>query len=281
MMKKKILLALSFVLVAVLSVGVTLALLTSTAFDKNTMTIGQAEIEQLEYQRKVDANGNWITSSFTGYGYTADEMEEFKQDELLLPTTSKSMSWDMRNGSQAASGEGSHQQPWSQIGAPGSNQLFDKSNTNVKDKFVFVQNTGSVDVYYRTIIAIEAPLNQEVISDNINANERFVWEYTELDTMSEAEKEAVEQVYVTINGTRYKLIVATHQEALTKDEISRPSLLQVYMNYEADNEDVQAYGNKVDILVFSQAVQAKGFANATTALNDAFGKITTNNHPWK
>ncbi len=281
MMKKKILLVLSFVLVAIASVGVTLALLTSTAFEKNTMTVGQAEIKQLEYQRKVDANGNWITSSFTGYGYTADEMEEFKQDELLLPTTSKSMSWDMRNGSQSATGPQSHQQPWSQIGAPGSNQLFDKSNTNVKDKFVFVQNTGSVDVYYRTIIAIEAPLNHEVISDNINANEKFVWEYTELDTMSEAEKAAVNHLYVTINGERYKLIVATYKEALKPNEISRPSLLQVYMDYEADNEDVKAYGNKVDILVFSQAVQAKGFADATTALNEAFGEITTNNHPWK
>ena len=60
-MKKKILLVLSFVLVAIASVGVTLALLTSTAFDKNTMTIGQAKIEQLEYQRKVDQSQDKIS----------------------------------------------------------------------------------------------------------------------------------------------------------------------------------------------------------------------------
>lgn len=279
MMKKNILLALSFVLVAIASVGVTLALLTSTDFDKNTMTIGQAEIEQLEYQRKVDANGNWITSSFTGYGYTADEMEEFKQDELLLPTTSKSMSWDTREVSAGAA-RNYHMQPWTQIGAPGANQLFDKSNTNVKDKFVFVKNTGDVDVYFRTIIAIESPENHEVISTNLNSV-FYNWEYTALDGMTQAEQAAVETVYVTIAGTRYQLIVATHQEALAKDETSRPSLLQVYMDYNATNEDVQAYDKKVDILVFSQAVQAQGFSDAQTALNDAFGKITVNNHPWK
>ena len=278
-MKKKILLVLSFVLVAILSVGVTLALLNSEDYDHNTMTIGQAKIEQLEYQRKVDSNGNWIASSFTGYGYTADEMEIFKQDELLLPTTSKSMAWDKREVSSGAI-RNYHMQPWSQIGAPGANQLFDKSNTNVKDKFVFVKNTGDVDVYFRTIIAIEAPEGHDVISTNINSG-FYTWEHTTLDGMTAAEKAEIEYIYVTIDGTRYSLFVATHNEALSKEEVSRPSLLQVYMDYKADNEDVQAYGNKVDILVFSQAVQAQGYTDAMTALNDAFGDITENNHPWK
>ena len=277
-MKKNILLALSFVLVAILSVGATLALLTYEDSDHNTMTIGQAKIEQLEYQRVVDANGNWVTSNHTGYGYTADEMEEFKQDELLLPTTTKEMIWDTRAVSTGALRE-YHMQPWSQIGAPGANQLFDKSNTNVKDKFVFVKNTGDVDVYFRTIIAIETPEGHEVISTNINSG-FYAWEHTALDGMTAAEIAAVEELYVTIDGTRYQLIVATHQEALSKDETSRPSLLQVYMDYKATNEDVEAYGEKVDVLVFSQAVQAKGFADANTALNEAFGDISATNHPW-
>lgn len=289
-MKKKILLALSFVLVAVLSVGATLALLTYQDTDHNTMTIGQAKIEQLEYQRVVDANGNWVKTdgsydaTFVNDTYRPDKMEEFVQDELLLPTTTKLESedfkYDDRNGNDNESGPGSHQQSWAEVGAPGSNQLFDDSVTNVKDKFVFVKNTGDVDVYYRTIIAVEAPENHEKISLNMNGNPRFDWEHTEMDGMSQAEKDAVKHIYVTINGTRYKLIVATYNQVLTKNEVSRPSLLQLYMDYNATNEDIEAYGEKVDVLVFSQAVQAKGFANADTALNEAFGDISENNHPW-
>lgn len=287
-MKKNILLVLSFVLVAILSVGVTVALLTYEDSDHNTMTIGKAKIEQLEYQRVVDANGNWVETdgsydaTFGNDTYRPDKMEEFVQDELLLPTTTKSenFKYDDRNGNGNASGTGSHQQSWKEVGAPGSNQLFDDTVTNVKDKFVFVKNTGDVDVYYRTIIAVEAPENHETIALNINANSRFDWEHTEMDGMTQAEKDAVEHIYVNINGTRYKLIVATYNQVLTKDEVSRPSLLQLYMSYNATNEDVEAYGDKVDVLVFSQAVQAKGFANANTALNEAFGDISATNHPW-
>ena len=287
-MKKKILLALSFVLVAILSVGVTVALLTSEDFDHNTMTIGQAEIKQLEYQRKVDANGNWITSSFTGYGYTADEMEEFKQDELLLPTTSKSMSWDMRNGSQDDSGPTSHQQPWSQIGAPGSNQLFDKSNTNVKDKFVFVQNTGKVDVYFRTIILIEAPegtmyeengKQKEAIALNVTTNDRYDWDLTKEGQQPGTQRHAYK--YVTVNGTRYAMTCAQYTEVLAPGEISRPSLLQLYMGQPITNEQIAKFGDKVDVLVLTQAVQAKGYSDAETALNDAFGELSVDNHPLK
>ena len=107
-MKKKILLALSFVLVAILSVGVTLALLTSTASNHNTMTIGQAKIEQLEYQRVVDQDGNWVSTGQTDqWGYTPDKLEAFKQDELLLPTTG-TPKWDDRKGTNGDD----HQQSW-------------------------------------------------------------------------------------------------------------------------------------------------------------------------
>ena len=63
----------------------------------------------------------------------------FAQNKKLIPTTGTA-AWDDRNGSQAPSGEGSHQQSWANVDAPGSNQLFDDSVTNVIDKFVFVKN---------------------------------------------------------------------------------------------------------------------------------------------
>ena len=158
-MKKKLLTALSLAAVAIVSIVGTIAYLTSEDQDVNVMTMGKVSIEQLEYERVVDENGKWVTSEYTGYGYIADEMQEFTNHKPALPAVYQdgTTKWDDRNGSQAASGNGSHQQPWSQIGALGSNQLFDDSMKNVIDKFVFVKNTGKTDAYYRTIIAIECP----------------------------------------------------------------------------------------------------------------------------
>ena len=274
-MKKKILLALSFVLVAVLSVGATLALLTYQDSDHNTMTIGQAKIEQLEYQRVVDENGNWVsTGQEDQWGYTPDKLEEFKQDELLLPTTG-TPAWDDRTGKNGDP----HQQSWAEIGAPGSNQLFDDSVTNVKDKFVFVKNTGSIDIYFRTIILIEAPEGTTGTIGMVGTgNARYDWDVT-TDGIQGSEK-AKNYGYITVEGTRYAMYCAQYMETLVKDQVSRPSLLQVYMSKDTTTDDIPKYGEKVDVLVLSQAVQAKGYADATTALNDAFGALSENNHPW-
>lgn len=278
-MKKNILLALSFILVAILSIGVTVALLTYEDSDHNTMTIGQAKIEQLEYQRVKDENGNWIQSETKDkYGYYPDELEEFKQDEILLPTTGKT-AWDDRNGSQAPSGEGSHQQSWGQVGADGSNQLFDDSVTNVKDKFVFVKNTGSIDVYFRTIILIESPEGaEEKIGMVGTGNYRYDWDTT-TDGIQEA-KDRKNLGYITVDGTRYAMYCAQYMEVLTKEEVSRPSLLQIYMTKDTTNEDVRKFGEKVDVLVLSQAVQAKGYNDAVSALTDAFGELSESKNPW-
>jgi hypothetical protein len=56
------------------------------------------------------------------------------------------------------------------------------------------------------------------------------------------------------------------------------------MKSNATNEDCEALdGNDngtYDVLVFTQAVQAAGFASADEALDTAFGNITITNHPW-
>lgn len=271
-MKKILAMVLVVALTAAVSIAGTMAYLTSTDSDVNVMTVGNAKIEQLEYERVVDENGNWVTSAFTGYGYTADQMQPFTQAKPALPAVYQDgdVKWDDRNGNQNASGDGSHQQPWSQIGAPGSNQLFDDSVKNVVDKFVFVKNTGTVDVYYRTVIAIEIPegFSNDKIHLNTNGNSRFTWEDPE--TLG----------YITIDGTRFGLWVATHNPALTPNEVSRPSLLQVFLDPTTTNEDCALFGETWDVLVFSQAVQADGFVNANTALDAAFGDISTTNHPW-
>ncbi|MEE0929829.1 MAG: hypothetical protein UIM53_02380, partial [Acutalibacteraceae bacterium] len=266
----------SLALIASVAVAGTISYLTDTDSDVNVMTLGNVDIEQLEYERIVDeTSGTGWKAADTKYAatfgndtYYPDAMQPFTQGKLVMPLvyTDGDIKWDDRNGSQAATGDESHQQSWKEVGAPGSNQLFDNSVKNVIDKFVFVKNTGRSDAYYRTVIAIECPDGTEsLIHTNTNGNSRFDWE---------------DIGYTTIAGVRYKLKVATYNEVLTPGEVSRPSLLQVFLGKEATNEDVAKFGDTMDILVVSQGVQTSGFDNAAQALDEAFGDITLTNHPW-
>ena len=263
MKKKKSIIALSAALIAVLAVGSSLALQTDVTNDVNVMTLGDIEIAQHEYERAVDENGEWIQSQYEGYGYKADLMQPFTQNKTLQPAfyLDGKVKYDDRV-------EG-HQQPWAQVGAEGSNQLFDDSVKNVIDKFVFVENTGSNDAYYRTIIAIEWPEELKEDGDKdyihvlINANSRFVWE---------------DLGYYTIDGTQYLVKEATYTEVLKPGEVSRPSLLQVYLDPKATNEDVELFGGSLDIIVTTQATQVVNGADAERMLNAAFGE---NKLPWE
>ncbi|MBR6563208.1 MAG: hypothetical protein IKK70_04650 [Clostridia bacterium] len=277
-MKKYLLMAVSFVLVAALAVVGTLAYLQfETPTDVNVMTVGNVKIAQHEYERVVDENGNWVsTGDVDKYGYTPDELQEYTQAKPLYPAVfaDGQIKWDDRNN-------GTYQQSWAQVGAPGAVQLFDDSVKNVIDKFVFVENTGKTDAYVRSVFAFEqggvtAERFDEIIGTNGDST-RWAWETVATD--------------VVIDGCEYVLVSATYVGAtsnpngiLAAGKVSYPSLLQVYLAPEATNEDVEALdgnGNGTyDILVISQAVQAKGFDDAATALDAAFGEITANNHPW-
>ena len=138
--------------------------------------------------------------------------------------------------------------------------MFDDSVKNVVDKFVFVKNTGKSDAYYRTIVAIEAPegLTEGTIHTNFNANSRFT--KTKIG-------------YVECDETRYLVYEMLYNEVLEPGEISRPSLLQVFLDPKATNEDCALFGETWEIVVVSQAIQVAGFENAVE------GK--TNNSPAK
>lgn len=292
---RKTLLILAVVLSIAIAAGSTMAYLQDTDEDVNVMTLGNVYINQLEYER-VPTEGHELTNDAwesTGetdkYGFIPDEIRPFTQAKPLMPAVFADgiIKWDDRLQPNAAD---EHQQSWADVkgekvtGAPGSFQLFDDSVKNVIDKFVFVENTGSADAYVRTWFAFElgavAPENfEKVIMLNTN------------DANGEADGGhwawAEEFVPTEIDGNQYMVTYADYlgpksnpTGILAPGTISYVSLAQVYMKPEATNDDVIAIdGNQngtYDILVMSQAVQAKGFESATAALNEAFGEES----PW-
>lgn len=272
-MKKIIALLLTVVLTASVAIGGTVAYLTSESYDKNTMTLGNFDIAQHEYQRTVDADGNYVTDAQYGY-----KLEMFKDDKPLLPATELDANGNPYN--YGAGDYGATRVKMSQVQSQGSMDVF--VNVNAQDKFVTVENTGKTDAYVRTIIAYEtgsvADFSDVVMTSCFMIAEG-VWEVDDIGI-------------VAINGNNYyvieyiyngaKALGGVHENGvLPTGETTYPSLAQVYMKATATNEDCKNIdGNnngKYDILVLSQAVQVDGFADAATALKAGFGEANVAN----
>ena len=265
-LKKKALMAGSYVAVASIAVGGTLALLTDTKKNTNVMTLDNVKIEQHEYQRAVDENGDFKKGTFDGQ--ESYVLEAFEQGKSLLPTT------DPTNH-----GAG----PWdsttvrmSQVDSYGGMTVF--SNKNAEDKFVTVENTGSIDAYVRTYVALEVG---SLTDDLIGVGHHQTWEKKEIGI-------------VEIEGYNYSILEFTYKGGelsdgswrhkggiLPADDTSYPSLSQVYLDSSVTSEDIEKIdGNKnglYEIFVISQAVQADGFDDAATALNAGFGEASPAN----
>ena len=287
-MKKFVALLLVIVLTATVAIGGTIAYLQDTARNDNTMTLGNVDIEQWEFQRVKANDGTYETE-------TIDEknsyvLEGFEQDKMLLPCTELAANGNPYN--HGAGGWDATIVRMTQVGSHGSMQVF--TSKNAQDKFVIVENTGSIDAYVRTIVAIEhgtvsAALigsSSRATTDASDAGEGTPWFANVIGT-------------VEINGTNYYVFEFVYEGAKTSSgykhengvlpagEKTYPSLCQVYMTYNATNDDViKLDGNsngKLDILVLSQAVQADGWnaidgkTIAQTALDAAFGKVDAKN----
>ncbi len=276
-MKKRTLLAgISLSLVASVAIAGTAAYLTDTDEAENTMVLGNVSIKQNEHQRVQNDDGTYATGTVDGR--TSYLLEEFDQDKPILPIV----------GDPSESGNSPAYAGWdettvrmSQINSYGGMQVF--AGKNAQDKFVTVTNDGNSDAYVRTMVAVE------VGSTGTN----FV------KTSSRAGSGTAPWIgnyvgIVDIDGTNYMLSeyiyrgasdVKRHENGvLPAGETTYPSLCQVYIKHNATNEDMVAIdgnGNgKLDVLVYSQAVQADGFDSAEKALDMAFGDITAENHPW-
>ncbi len=219
MKNRKLLLIVSLVLAMTMSLGGTLAYLSDTDADVNTMVLGNVEITQNEQERRE--NG---------------KLDEFTQEKPLLPAVFEGSSIPWAKEDQWP-GEG---QAWKVV----------EDNVNVVDKFVTVTNSGKTDAYVRTLIAYEGNTEFGPLGEYIHV----VHNTANVDpAISEQWFENVE-----IKGVTYTVAVYTYPEILGAGETTIPSLKQVYMNKAATNKTVAQYGDMYDILVISQGVQASG-----------------------
>ncbi len=262
--KKVLYLTLTYVLVAVLCIGGTIAYLTSQDEDVNVMTLGNVEIEQLEYERIVDDNGDFkfiTTNDGTGY-----ELQEFTQAKKLNPAY----------GQEA---EDTNLIYFDQLGNAEGTDAPIANLKGAQDKYVFVKNTGINDAYVRTLIAYEVGEVQDAFGRLIIAHTSEYYTAREVGV-------------INVEGNNYYLVEYTYKGSdshhmngiLPSGEITYNSLAQVYMSGSAKNDDVKNIdGNNngtYDILVVSQAIQAENFPDAKTALEEGFYVVTTTQHPW-
>ncbi|MBQ3242934.1 MAG: hypothetical protein IJA99_08300 [Oscillospiraceae bacterium] len=272
LLKNIALVLISSMLTATLVVGGTVAYLQDTDSDVNVMTVGNVYIEQHEYQR-AEGVAHDAGDMGAGNGVTEGALVPFVQGQALYPAVPKN------NVSTDYSAEQNTEDLffWGDYVYSGTagNGLWDDNNlSNVMDKMVFVENTGKTDAYFRTIIAFECPEGMTYgVQPYTQGNEL-------MNNVNGASYDWEEVGYVTIDGVRYWVEVATYKNILAAGNQSHPSLLQVVLTHNATNEDMELLGDTYEILVASQAVQADGFADAETALNAGFGDITTTNHPW-
>ena len=272
-LRNALLMVVSCLTVAALAITGTVAFLTSEDSAVNVMTLGNVSIAQNEYQRVVNADGSYKTDTVDNQ--TSYLLEAFKQGKAILPIVGDPSSPD----GFAYAGYDSTTVRMSQVGSYGGMNVF--AGKNAVDKFVTVKNTGKSDAYIRTLVAVEVgSADPELLGTSYHQT----WKEIPVGIIS-------------INGNNYSLTEYLYQGGQLSDgswrhgagilpagDTSYPNLSQVYIGSEATNEDCKALdgnGNgTLDILVLSQACQVEGFDDAQTALDTAFGAITTTSHPW-
>lgn len=259
---KLIILSIAFVLCV--TIGGTFAFSPSSTSSIKSMKIANVSMRQLEYERVRDEQGNLVSSNLKDeYGNVPDKLQKVTQEKEIIPAHYKEgiIKMDDRNGKDE------YRQSWKEINAPGANQLYDDSIKNIIDKFIFVENTGTTNIYYRTIIAIECPIgvDESIIHVNLNLDESIYWQRLG---------------YANIRKSRFVVLVATYKTALMPGKISKPSLLQVFLDPSTSSKDMEAYNNTFEILVETQSVEAISNIESSKALNEQYGKVIEN-LPWK
>ena len=283
-LKKKVLTTLSLVLILGLAALGILAYLMDDDSDVNVMTLGNVKIEQHEYERATNTAGSYETKEIDGV--TSYVLKDFTQGKPLLPIVGDP---NEPGNSPAYAGFDETIVRMTQVDSYGSMQVF--AGKNAQDKFVTVENTGKSDAYVRTLVAIECGTGNTALIGT--GNRGVAADQAASSTMPWIKHEIGK---IVVDSNTYLLFEYVYRGAsdverhvngiLPAGDTTYPNLCQVYLKHNATNEDMVAIdGNSngtLDILVFSQAGQVKGFeaVGAEKALDTMFYDVTTTNHPW-
>jgi predicted ribosomally synthesized peptide with SipW-like signal peptide len=203
--------------------------------DEVTNTFTVGEIDIYQHEHERDEN---------------NQIQQFTQDQVLLPVV---------NVTNVAEDE------------------------NYVEKLVSVENIGKNEAYVRTFIAVPAVIKDIICLDTAADNAGTKWV-----------QDTITWPNATVDGIEYAIISFTYTDELVKGDITDYVLEGVYMDAKVDLQDnagvkqfciEDANGNytfydyditkNVNVLVATQGVQARGFANAEAAMTSAFP-----NHPW-
>lgn len=246
-MKKIAILALSLCMVAAIAITGTIAYFTDADFNKNVMTLGNVKIDQIEKER--DEEG---------------KLQDFTDDKKLLPAVYQDA--DFKDLDEVT------------VEDYTINVLPEQSK-NIVDKIVYVQNKGTEPAYIRTIFAFETN-NLHAEASGLDIVDTYIGMFSKnVKFMYEDGK----PVTFTMNGVDYHLAVCLYADAIAAGDYTEPSLRQIFMAPTANNEIIDLFGEKYDILVLSQAVQSAGFvaegekSAAAVGLDRAFGEVTPAN----
>ena len=270
MSKRTLMMVVALVAALALATTGTLAYLTDTDSDVNIMTLGNVDIEQIELQRSENYKQNYDSYP---YEVIYGDLEEYVDGLPLYPAFPHpdaeyfALSADpVPYKDYVTATDDAADEIW-----------YNNDLKGVRDKFVFVKNTGSSDAYVRTLLAFEHPAGITYGTPEEAATADLLLNLTDDPAIKWEEYGDIE-----VNGKTYLLMSATYVDALEPGKIARPSLLQVAMSDKCGNEEVALLGTSYDILVLSQAIQVENLneltddpaAAADAALNTGFGAVS-------
>ncbi len=245
MKRRTLLMCAALVVSLVAAISGTLAYLTDTETTSNVMTVGNVDIELTEWKRPDQSKAD-LTDNLTAFESHAME---------LYPVVTTKADYAFANDALWLSGD--------VIGAV--------------DKMVQVENTGSSDAYFRTLIAFQQIDDMDnMLHINWNTEDYAI---TKLDGTFD---------YL---GKTYVTYAAVYKKALESKTAAEYSLLQVALDGAATNDTITSIDGKYSILVAAQAIQTTNFdvlveaaedktAKISEILQSNFGTPTADENPW-
>ena len=245
-MKKKVLLVgLLVVLVAAISVGLTVAYLTSTDTAKNTFTVGDVDIELLESNLHRENAG-------VDNEATSDSELWSDVDKLGTPTSEYKAGDTCYTDDQIKADAAKYQDLLKKNGKLNPGQSY--------HKMPYVVNTGSNDAYIRIRMMFPAALDTAILNSSMYTSTAMnSGEFTMAYDDSGA---------VKVGDVAYNVYTFTRVKPLAPGEMTYWNVWgTIHMDADVTNEELKTLvpSGKFDILVQADAIQADGFADATAA----------------